>query len=168
MRANFWITRLVIVGERSAAPSATVRIAAISCSGESSLSTKPLAPARNASKTYSSRSNVVRIRIRAALSDGEDASGRLEPVQLRHPDIHQDDGGTEPGGLVHGLEPVGRLGDHFNVLLAGEQHAKAGADHRLIVDDENPDRHGSWSRIGRRVLRTNPPSGAVPAAISPP
>jgi hypothetical protein len=32
----------------------------------------------------------------------------------------------EPGGFVHGLEPVGRLGYHFDVLLAGEQHAKAG------------------------------------------
>src|SRR6266545_3818202 len=45
IRANFWITRLVIVGERSASPASTVRIAAISCSGESSLRTKPLAPA---------------------------------------------------------------------------------------------------------------------------
>ena len=49
MRANFWMTRFVIVGERRASPAATVRIAAISCSGESSLRTKPLAPALNAS-----------------------------------------------------------------------------------------------------------------------
>jgi hypothetical protein len=99
---------------------------------------------------------------------GKDATGRLKSVQLRHPNIHQYDGGMEPGGLVHGLETVGRLSDHFNVLLAGEQHAKAGADHRLVVDDEYPDRHCSCSRIGRRVLRTNPPSGRELAVISPP
>ena len=49
MRANFSITRRVIVGESSASPAATVRTAAMSCSGGSSLSTKPLAPAFSAS-----------------------------------------------------------------------------------------------------------------------
>jgi len=49
MRVNCLITRLVIAGERSASPAATVRTAAISCSGGSSLSTNPLAPARSAS-----------------------------------------------------------------------------------------------------------------------
>ena len=43
------ITRLVTAGDSSASPAATVRIAAISCSGGSSLSTKPLAPAPSAS-----------------------------------------------------------------------------------------------------------------------
>ena len=43
----------------------------------------------------------------------------------------------------NGLEPVASLGYHVDVLLAGEEHAKAGADHRLIIGDENPDRHGS-------------------------
>jgi hypothetical protein len=38
------MTRLVMVGERSASPPAIVRTAAISCSGESSLRTNPLAP----------------------------------------------------------------------------------------------------------------------------
>ena len=48
-RVNCLITRLVMAGESSASPAATVRIAARSCSGGSSLSTKPLAPARSAS-----------------------------------------------------------------------------------------------------------------------
>ena len=43
------ITRFVIAGERSASPLATVRTAAMSCSGGSSLRTKPLAPALSAS-----------------------------------------------------------------------------------------------------------------------
>src|SRR3954467_7565062 len=109
MRANCRITRLVIAGERSASPAATVWIAAISCSGGSSLRTNPLAPARSASYTYSSRSNVGTLRLpvlggverrqdqdprrRVAL---EDAPRRLEPVELRHADVHQDDVRVEP------------------------------------------------------------------------
>ena len=49
LRVNCSITRLVTAGESSASPAATVRIAAISCSGGSSLRTKPLAPALSAS-----------------------------------------------------------------------------------------------------------------------
>ena len=47
----------------------------------------------------------------------------------------------EARGLVDRLEAVARLGDHLDVLLAGEQHAEAGADHRLVVGDEDADRH---------------------------
>jgi len=47
--ANSWIRRLVIDGASSASPCATMRIPAASCSGGTSLSRKPLAPARSAS-----------------------------------------------------------------------------------------------------------------------
>src|SRR6266545_904367 len=47
--ANSWIRRLVIDGASSASPSATTRMPATSCSGGTSLSRKPLAPARSAS-----------------------------------------------------------------------------------------------------------------------
>src|SRR6476619_5228601 len=63
-RTNSAITRRVTTGESSASPPATTWIASTSCSGGVSLSRKPLAPARSASYTYSSRSNVVRIRMR--------------------------------------------------------------------------------------------------------
>ena len=49
IRVNAPITRFVTAGESSASPEATVRTAAISCSGGSSFRTKPLAPARSAS-----------------------------------------------------------------------------------------------------------------------
>jgi hypothetical protein len=98
----------------------------------------------------------------------QDATSRLKTVQLGHADIHQDDGGTKPRCLVDGLEPVARLGDHFDVVLVGEQHPKARADHRLVVGDQHTDRHrSSWSS-GRRVLSTKPPLVAVPALILPP
>src|SRR5204863_30656 len=47
--ANSWISGLVIDGASSASPPATTRIPAASCSGGTSLSRKPLAPARSAS-----------------------------------------------------------------------------------------------------------------------
>ena len=47
--ANSWISRLVIEGASSASPWATIRMPAASCSGGTSLSRNPLAPARSAS-----------------------------------------------------------------------------------------------------------------------
>ena len=89
---------------------------------------------------------------------------RLEPVELGHADVHQDDVRTEAVGLLYRLEPVARLGHDVDVLLAGEQHAKAGANHRLVVGDEHTDRHGPSPPTGRRVLSTKPPSVRRPCA----
>ena len=83
----------------------------------------------------------MRIRIRALVSAARMRLCRLETVELGHADVHQDDGGMKTGGLVDGLEPVARLGDDLDVLLAGEQHAKAGAHHRLVVGHEDADAH---------------------------
>ena len=47
--ANSWISRRVIDGASSASPPATTRMPSASCSGGTSLSRKPLAPARSAS-----------------------------------------------------------------------------------------------------------------------
>ena len=58
-RTNASITRRVTPGASSESPAATTRIAAASSSAGASLSRKPEAPARSASKTYSSRSKVV-------------------------------------------------------------------------------------------------------------
>jgi hypothetical protein len=81
---------------------------------------------------------------------------------------HQDDRGLEASGRRDGLEPVARLRDDFDLLLAREQHAKTGPDHRLIVGDEHADRHIGSPLSGRRVLSTKPPPLAAPAVISPP
>ena len=93
----------------------------------------------------------MRIRIRARGVGGEDAPGRLEPVELGHADVHQDDRRIEARRLVDRLEPVARLGHDLDVLLAGEQHAKAGADHRLVVGDEHTD--ASWPVSAEREAR---------------
>ena len=99
---------------------------------------------------------------------GEDPPRRLEPVELRHADVHQHDRRSEAGRLVDGLEPVGRLGHDFDLGIAREQHAEACSDHRLVVCDEDADAHRWWRSTGSRALRTKPPSGAVPAVIAPP
>jgi hypothetical protein len=66
VRANSLISRLVTPGASRASPEATTRTPSNSRSAVTSLSRKPLAPARSASNTYSSRSNVVKISTRGA------------------------------------------------------------------------------------------------------
>ena len=99
----------------------------------------------------------MRIRIARGAVGGEDAPGRLEAVELGHADVHQHDGRVEARRLVDRLEPVARLGHHLDVLLAGEQHAKAGAHHRLVVGDEHADAHG---RLPQRKARAEDEAAA--------
>ena len=118
IRVNCLITRFVIAGERSASPGATVRIAASSCSGGSSLSTNPLAPARSASYTYSSRSNVVRIRIRAVSSAARIRRVASSPSSSGMRMSISTTVGWKRAALLDGLDPVARFGDDFDVGLA--------------------------------------------------
>ncbi len=62
-------SRRVMDGASSASPDRTSRTAAIRCSGETSLSRNPLAPAASAAYTYWSRSNVVKMMIRMSRPD---------------------------------------------------------------------------------------------------
>ena len=75
--ANSATSRRVTPGESSASPRATARTAWISSTGSVSLTRKPLAPMRSASKTYSSRSNVVRITTRTSPNRGSTAMRRV-------------------------------------------------------------------------------------------
>ncbi len=168
VRVNCLMTRFVTVGERSASP----RGDDADC-GEELL--RRVVLEHEAARACAKRLVDVLVEVERrqdkdprALVRRNDAPGRLEPVELRHPDVHQDHVRIEAVGLLHGLEPVARLGDDVDVLLAGEQHAKAGANHRLVVGDEHTDRHRSSPPRGSRVLSTKPPSADFPALISPP
>ncbi len=165
---NFSITRLVIVGERSASP-----VGDRADRGDQLLGSVVLE--HEAAGPGFQRLEDVFVQVERGENQDprvvvgcEDAFGRLKTVELGHADVHQDHGGIEPRGLVDSLEPVARLRHHLDVVLAGEQHAKAGTDHRLVVGDEHSNRHRSSWPSGRRVLRTKPPSTAVPALILPP
>jgi hypothetical protein len=95
---------------------------------------------------------------------------RLDPVELRHADVHQDDVRLELAGELHRLGAVGRLADHVEVVLGVEDHPEAGADEGLVVGDEDA-RHAltlSRSSSGRRARTRNPPFGRGPASSSPP
>ena len=105
------------------------------------MSRKPLAPARIAACTYSSRSNVVSTRIRAGEPPGDEAPGRLDAVQHRHPDVHQDHVRRTSLGQRDGLGPVLGLADHLDVGLGLEDRPEPRADQRLVVADEDPDAH---------------------------
>ena len=162
------ITRLVIAGERSASPAATVWIAAMSCSGGSSLRTKPLAPALQRFIDVFVEVEGRQDQDSGCRVGGEDAASSLDAVELGHADVHQDDGWDKACGLLDSLDPVVRFCHHVDVGLVGEQHAEAGADHRLVVGDEDADAHRCALSIGRRALRRKPPPATGPAVISPP
>src|SRR5919201_2562705 len=66
LRRNRATSRRVTDGSMSASPAAAARMPARSWSAGTPLSRNPLAPSASASKTYSSRSNVVRTTIRGA------------------------------------------------------------------------------------------------------
>jgi hypothetical protein len=80
-----------------------------------------------------------------------DPPGRLEPVQARHPDVHEHQVGTQAARQGHRLVAVGRLADDLDIRLAGQQHPQAGAHHRLVVVDEHPDRQGLGRSNGSRA-----------------
>jgi hypothetical protein len=97
----------------------------------------------------------------------QDAPGRLEAVDLGHPDVHQHYRRVEPLGHGDSLTTVARFRHHLDVLLAGEQHPKARSDHRLVVGDEHADAHGRRRVSDRRARRKKPPPACGPAVISP-
>jgi len=74
--ANSAISRRVTPGDSNASPRATARTPATSSAGSVSFTRKPLAPIRSASKTYSSKSNVVSMITRRPFSRSLDKISR--------------------------------------------------------------------------------------------
>ncbi len=98
------------------------------------------------------------------------APRRLDPVELGHADVHQDDVGLQPLGLLDRVEAVGGLADDLEVILGVEDHAEPGADERLVVSDQQAHaqtRLNSRTSVGR-VARTRQPSSVGPASKEPP
>jgi hypothetical protein len=89
---------------------------------------------------------------------------RLDPVEHRHPDVHQDQVGPGLQRTRHGLVPVRRLGDDFDVGLGVEDEPEAAAHQRLVVSEQDADHVGS----GSRAQTVKPPPSARAASSSPP
>ena len=87
-----------------------------------------------------------------------------EAVHHRHPDVHQHDVGAAARTTASAFAAVGGLADDLEVGLRVDQHADAGAEQRLIVDEHDADRR-AFTRTRapdrqRRPPRTNAPPSA--------
>ena len=115
---------------------------------------KPLAPARSAENTYSSRSKVVSTTTRGAASPSRSIRRAVvsTPSSTRHPHVHQDDVGRRDGERLERLASVARLAHDGHVGLGVDHQLQAGADERLVVDEEDPDaRHDRTRFRGHRA-----------------
>ena len=77
----------------------------------------------------------------------EDCGSGLDPTPARHDDVHQDDVGLVRAGLEDGFAKIARLGHDLDVVLRLEHATEAGADDRVVVDDEDADRHVTGTSI---------------------
>jgi len=92
-----------------------------------------------------------------------DQSGRLDPVQDGHADVHQHDVGAQAAGFGDRVLAVAGLTDDARLWLRLEDLAEPDADERLVVGDQDA-RH----RIGSRTRTAKPPLGRRPASRRPP
>jgi PAS domain S-box-containing protein len=67
-------------------------------------------------------------------------AGRLDPVHPRHPDVHQHDVGHVQRRGLDRLRPVSGLGHDLDVAGRLQHRLEAGAHHRLVVGDHDPQR----------------------------
>ena len=87
----------------------------------------------------------------------EQHSSRFDAVERRHADVHQHDVRPQPERLRDGVLAVLSLADHLDVLLGVQNHAEAGPDERLVVDDQHADdaavpRRRRFRRVGGHQL----------------
>ena len=80
------------------------------------------------------------------IGGAQDATRRFDTVDLRHPDIHQDDVRIEASGQRHGLGAGGGLSCDPDAVVCVEESGESGSHHRLVVGDEDADGHGVSSR----------------------
>ena len=112
---------------------------------------------------YSSRSNVVRIRTRADASAARIRRVASRPSSSGMRMSISTTVGRKRAAFSTASSAVAGLGDDLDVLLAGEEHAEAGADHRLVVGDEDADAHARPS-AGEGKARAEHEAAAVLAA----
>ena len=84
-----------------------------------------------------------------------DAAGRVDAVEARHREIHQDDVGAEAHGSGEGLVAVGRLTDDLDAALGREERDEALADDCVIFGDEDADGIGRGRHRERCHLTSN-------------
>jgi hypothetical protein len=72
-------------------------------------------------------------------------AGRLDAVELRHPQVHEDDVGLELAHQVERLTPVLRGAHRLDAGRRPQQQRQPFPNDALVVDHEHLDRHvASW------------------------
>jgi len=94
-----------------------------------------------------------------AVGAGQQLTGGGQPVQHRHPHVHQHHVGVEPPGLADRLGAIGYLAYHGHAGLSGEHSREALPDHRLVIRDQALDH----LTIGGHAAAHNPgpPAGST-------
>ena len=130
-----------------------------------------MAPARSASTTCSSASNVVSMTTAVGRSGRPRSAGPPDAVEPRHADVDQRDVGPQLAAQRHGVDAVGGLADHLEAGLGLQDHPQPGPDERLVVGQQHPDRHtaaGSGAGTGSSARTRQPgPSSRGPAVTRP-
>ena len=105
------------------------------------MGTNPRAPERVTSGPKSEPSRLeTRITVGAS-SLAREPRRDVEAVDVGQLHVEQHHLGAEAAGLRQRLGAVGGFADHVEAL-GFEQHARAGAERRMVVDDEDPWTHG--------------------------
>ena len=99
---------------------------------------------------------------------GRDRPRRIDAVEHRHANVHQDHVGPVGGGHGHRVRPVAGGADNRDVVAGVEKRCEAGAHDLLIVGDHHPDRCRHGAPTGRSATISNPPSGWPPTVSVPP
>ncbi len=68
---------------------------------------------------------------------------RLDAIQLRHRDIHQDDVGLQALRLGYRLASIARLAHNLDVRLHAQHHLQACPQNGMVVGKQ----HANWPRI---------------------
>ena len=171
MRRCFSISLRVMLGESSASPSATVRTAAYRVWRGASLSRKPLAPARRAARTYSSRSNVVSTSTRVAERGSPQISRVAAMPSTRGIRTSMS---TTSGRCRRTSSTASRPSAASPTTSRSgwvrEHRGEPGAHQLLVVGDHHPDRHRGTAATAGTGMRacTRKPSSVGPASTSPP
>ena len=87
--------------------------------------------------------------------------GGGDPVEPRHPDVHQDDIGVVQVDGGQDAVAVAGLADDLDLRGAGQHRRQSGTDQRVVVDDEDADR-GSHGDPGMVARSTKSPIALVP------
>ncbi len=75
--------------------------------------------------------------------------GGLDPIQDGHPDVHEDHVRSKASGLLDRLRSIRGLADEIYVLLRPECHVEGSSHERLVIRDQDPDRHDVLPSSGR-------------------